>query len=115
MSDDDADYLDKRIAPLKLKHRAQPFIDQALQPRRKCTGMLGQETEIEGVCLDRKHRPPVSRLGAARFGKICPTDLPSPNLAHLYQASIRETSIGRDAIEIPLSQDFANTRRSGVL
>jgi len=42
---------------------------------------------IERVRLNHEDRPPESRLGAARLGKIRPPDLPSLNLAHLYQAS----------------------------
>ena len=42
---------------------------------------------VEGVCLDHKDRPPASRLGAARFGKIGPPDLSPLNLVHIYQES----------------------------
>jgi len=42
---------------------------------------------VERVCLDHQHRPPVSRLGAARFGEIGPPDLSPLNLVHLYQES----------------------------
>jgi hypothetical protein len=42
---------------------------------------------IECVCLDNKHRTPISGLRAARFGEICPPDVPSPNLSPIYQAS----------------------------
>lgn len=45
------------------------------------------EAAVERVCLDHKHRPPVSRLGAARFGEIGPPDLSPLKLVHLYQES----------------------------
>jgi hypothetical protein len=44
--------------------------------------------EIEGICLDHKYWSPVSRLGAARLGKICPPSLPALNFAHFYQVSL---------------------------
>jgi hypothetical protein len=47
---------------------------------------------VEGLCLDHKHRTPVTglrtaRRGAAGLGKVCPPDLSSSNLIHLYQES----------------------------
>jgi hypothetical protein len=43
---------------------------------------------IEGVCLNHKHGPPVSRLGATGLWEIGPPDLSSLNLVHLYQESV---------------------------
>ena len=42
---------------------------------------------VEGVCLDHKYGPPISRLGATRLGEIGPPDFSSLNLVHLYQKS----------------------------
>ena len=42
---------------------------------------------VERVCLDHKHRPPISRLGTARFGEIGPPDLSPLNPVHRYQES----------------------------
>lgn len=48
---------------------------------------------IEGIRLDHKHRTPVTRLGSARFGEVCPPDFSSPDFVHAYQ-----DSRSRDAI-----------------
>src|SRR5690349_13490091 len=42
---------------------------------------------IKRVCLNNEHRPPISRLGMARFGTIGPPDLPALNFEHAYQTS----------------------------
>jgi hypothetical protein len=122
---------------LKLQHRTQTFIHQALHARRQHTGLPGQETAIEsqelgdvddrvarqarqlcrqqhvawgigklcvsgnhchdyrlntaaveGICLDNKHWPSVTRLGATRFGKVGPPDPSSSNLLRFYHESL---------------------------
>jgi hypothetical protein len=43
---------------------------------------------VEGIRLDNKHWPPVTRLGATRFGKVGPPDLSSSNLLRFYHESL---------------------------
>src|ERR1035437_3489179 len=70
---------------------------------------------VEGVCLDQKYGPPISRLGATRLGEIGPPDLSSLNLVHLYQKSFsRDFSWARCNAESTFAgrREYTSFRRS---
>jgi hypothetical protein len=70
---------------------------------------------IEGVCLNDKHRTPVTRLGATGLGQVGPPDFSSLNLIHFYQESLlRELSWARCNRESTFAgcREYTSFRRS---